>query len=990
MLTPDTALSHLFHFCAVLPHEPYVDLRPQISFETRADDFLKATITLPSSVHAAARKTTGLAWWQSERAATKDAAFEAYKRLYQLELVNDNLLPLKHKSELRANGGGPDLLPSMIEVAAQVDPWLKLADAWSSPESIHQLHITVAMVEKNGNPSPTGDDLCFHLTLPVADLPSLEPLTLYWSSTITYTLTFEPARHVPKLSLEVIETMRETTFTYLTAPHYKANHKYKDYVALFSPSRCGQSGTLEDWLKEYTGTYPAMNDSERWANPACMGLIRYTPEARLPYLFKEWLVSLNNDEDGDGEPAKFELKCTRLPRRKNLIHANVLPSEETIETIDEAPPGDGLGSSGSPDGSAAGPSPSPSSNTVSNKLIIFPASDCTVDKLPAREAIFGLFIPSILDHLEVALIAHELRQTILREVPFSSSRLVITAITAASANAVTNYERLEFFGDSVLKFVVSCQQFLQHANWHEGYLSESRDEIVKNSRLARVAIDTGLDAYIIDKQFTPRKWLPPCISGKLADGAAAVQKQRRRMMSTKVLADVIEALIGAAYTDGGLDLARTCIHRFLPEVDSGSPDFGQWQSVRALHPGSVYSKSSQRNNMLSPAVLRHIGHPFRDESLLVEALTHPSYRNDARTDSYQRLEFLGDAVLDMIVVSTIARQGSVIGPYEMTIIKHAVVNANLLAFFCMEYAYTEHTNAIKTVVGKTGQVSSPLHDSSSSNNSNAAVTTSLTIAVEERRVALWSFLRCWGRNLRVSRDACLARHEQLRATIAVQLASSPTYPWEALSALKADKFFSDIVESTLGAIFIDSEGDLMSCERFLERIGLLPYLRRILADKAPAAVNVLHPRAVAQRLAKSNSIRYVVQRDTPWASTAASAATNTAGPDRQAAQPNVEGVDAAPAADAGAEPDAANVQLETGRYSCVVKLNETDLVAVQGCVSEEHAEICAAQEAVKILSSMDDMSARPGCKKRRMNTDVEAAASGLNLAADEPQTSYGS
>lgn len=44
-----------------------------------------------------------------------------------------------------------------------------------------------------------------------------------------------------------------------------------------------------------------------------------------------------------------------------------------------------------------------------------------------------------------------------------------------------------------------------------------------------------------------------------------------------------------------------------------------------------------------------VGHAFADESLLVTALTHPTYANEHRTESYQRLEYLGDAILDFLV-----------------------------------------------------------------------------------------------------------------------------------------------------------------------------------------------------------------------------------------------------------------------------------------------------------------------------------------------------
>ena len=44
-----------------------------------------------------------------------------------------------------------------------------------------------------------------------------------------------------------------------------------------------------------------------------------------------------------------------------------------------------------------------------------------------------------------------------------------------------------------------------------------------------------------------------------------------------------------------------------------------------------------------------IGYDFKDESLLLTAVTHPTYANEHRTESYQRLEYLGDAILDFVV-----------------------------------------------------------------------------------------------------------------------------------------------------------------------------------------------------------------------------------------------------------------------------------------------------------------------------------------------------
>lgn len=387
--------------------------------------------------------------------------------------------------------------------------------------------------------------------------------------------------------------------------------------------------------------------------------------------------------------------------------------------------------------------------------------------------------------------------------------------------------------------------------------------IVQNPRLAKAALDTGLDAYIVTKRLASRKWSAPLISEKLERVPA------KRQMSTKVLADVVEALIGAAYVDGGHSTAQACIRRFLPEINLHAVDTRT--AARSVAPESA-------RHMMNDRLKDHIGYTFEDESLLVEALTHPSCDYDSTTQSYQRLEYLGDAVLDMVIVSAIFNHRIQRPQGDMTKIKHAVVNANLLAFLCMEFAISEE----KLDVAQTSKDS-------------FAVTSS------QESVELWRFMRYRGQGLKAARDASLARHRALRDEIASSLLQAPHYPWHALSRLNADKFFSDIIESVLGAIFVDSGGNLAPCEVFVEQIGLMAYLRRILDH----GIDVRHPRSVVQQLAKTN-IQFVLQR--------------------------------VPTEEGGAS------------YQCSVQMEQAELFVVTGCLTAEEAEVTAAVEAIKFLT----------------------------------------
>jgi hypothetical protein len=96
--------------------------------------------------------------------------------------------------------------------------------------------------------------------------------------------------------------------------------------------------------------------------------------------------------------------------------------------------------------------------------------------------------------------------------------------------------------------------------------------------------------------------------------------------------------------DGGLDLALICLNAFLPNIhlQVGVPD------TRVLNDG----ESIKLTNFVVSAE-KIIGHEFRNKGLLFESLTHPTCeRVFTHTESYQLFEFLGDAVLDMVVVGT--------------------------------------------------------------------------------------------------------------------------------------------------------------------------------------------------------------------------------------------------------------------------------------------------------------------------------------------------
>jgi ribonuclease-3 len=103
-------------------------------------------------------------------------------------------------------------------------------------------------------------------------------------------------------------------------------------------------------------------------------------------------------------------------------------------------------------------------------------------------------------------------------------------------------ERLEFLGDSVLGLIVTDTLFRSYPDLPEGQLAKLRAAVVNMRALAGVARGLGLGAYVR--------------LGKGEEGTGGRDK-------SSILADTLEAVIGAVYLDKGLVLADELVHRLF-------------------------------------------------------------------------------------------------------------------------------------------------------------------------------------------------------------------------------------------------------------------------------------------------------------------------------------------------------------------------------------------------------------------------------------------
>ncbi|WP_342129476.1 ribonuclease III [Hydrogenophaga sp. OTU3427] len=128
---------------------------------------------------------------------------------------------------------------------------------------------------------------------------------------------------------------------------------------------------------------------------------------------------------------------------------------------------------------------------------------------------------------------------------FAQPRLLERALTHRSFGA-DHYERLEFLGDSVLNLAVSGLLYEQLSQQAEGDLSRIRANLVKQDTLHELAVGLGLPQLL-----------------RLGDG----EKRSGGHKRPSILADALEAIIGAVFLDAGYDTAAALVRRLYQKVD---------------------------------------------------------------------------------------------------------------------------------------------------------------------------------------------------------------------------------------------------------------------------------------------------------------------------------------------------------------------------------------------------------------------------------------
>ena len=405
-----------------------------------------------------------------------------------------------------------------------------------------------------------------------------------------------------------------------------------------------------------------------------------------------------------------------------------------------------------------------------------------------------LLVPSILHMIAARMRAQYAKQDIFESVGFSGVDVLTPALISKSASGFCHYERLEFLGDAYLKFRASLQMFVDNPAAMEGMLTEKVHQTVSNLRLEKSALDIGLSPYITTEVPSQKHWKLPLLAEHESEPAT-------RKITSKTLADVVESTLAAAYLDGektgqAQERCTAMLKLVLPEISWTLP-------TKAVDIYLAQETTNEYQDPRVPAIEFMFGYRFRRSGLLRQALTRSS--RAPGDQSFERLEFLGDAILDQVMKDRMYKT-STLNADRMTDCRHALASHSLLAYQALKSQYNRHINAIDT---------HSAHE----------------IAVQhvQHKGYLTDLIQFHDSQMRAPVAAARQKFNAVKVEIDEQ-SSQGSFPWTLLRSINAPKVCSDIIESLIAAVYLDSGASLLQCEKVVGRLGVFELLDQMIGN----------------------------------------------------------------------------------------------------------------------------------------------------------------
>ncbi|CAG0884564.1 unnamed protein product [Darwinula stevensoni] len=242
---------------------------------------------------------------------------------------------------------------------------------------------------------------------------------------------------------------------------------------------------------------------------------------------------------------------------------------------------------------------------------------------------------------------------------------------------VTHYERLEFLGDAVVEFLSTIHLFFMFPGLEEGGLATYRSALVQNKHLAVLAKKLNLEKYLL-----------------YGHGSELCHDSELR----HALANSYEAVMAALFLDGGLQVADRI---FSETLFQGEMDLLEVWNNLPLHPLQEQEPSGDRHWIESIPFLKELlkfeeytGLEFKHIRLLARAFTdHSIGFNNLTIGSNERLEFLGDTVLQLIVSDFLYKHFPDHHEGHLSLLRSSLVNNKTQAVVCDDIGLTRFARA---------------------------------------------------------------------------------------------------------------------------------------------------------------------------------------------------------------------------------------------------------------------------------------------------------
>jgi endoribonuclease Dicer len=604
VLSYTSAASLLNRLCAIIPRDPFTP--PQVPRYT--GDFV-STLTLPASLPLPQELLTFTGPEKpTKREAKRAAAFMAVKRLHELNVFDDFLLPSKgSRAKVYEDADGMPValtknLPDMLDVLVR-DPWV-FGDRLF-------LHIIYA------------DGLPTAGLLTGSSLPEVEMIIQDTFFTMEAGIPFQVQQPHEWDKLRMLQDYTRAGLWWCVT-HKNISTPLAACVAPLTERLLPDFSAIQDAVGTPFGSHDWSEIDERHYDHLLVMNGKVHGRPLLLRSIRRDLTPMSPPAPGSRE-ASFQTyreywiqKYTRkgveptIPTDCPLIEIQHFPREQSSYYSTESLRG------------ADGTQPSA---PVGSKSLL-PIYLCR--QLPIPKAMWKTFriLPVLMRR---AADLWRARQAVIElSLPPIQLHTLVEALTLPCANASFDNQRLETLGDSVLKLCTVVYIFHKFPFRHEGQLDAIRRCCVSNRTLFVRAQAIGLERFLSPEIQTVRVWPytdPVNLDRAQAGGGRFVERSFPR----RSLQECMESTLGAAFLSGGIPTA-------LRAGVSLGLSFG------APVPWPLRYGWSLKHVNVSPlftSLMERLGYEFKCGDLLIEAVSHPSFQYTS-LPSYQRLEFLGD------------------------------------------------------------------------------------------------------------------------------------------------------------------------------------------------------------------------------------------------------------------------------------------------------------------------------------------------------------